>query len=131
MNANKIGSVIKARLLASNEVADLIKKEVHPIVAPTGTKFPFITYRRSGVTPSYTKDRKSVQDSATVDVTIHTDNYKQSMRLLEDVFNSLQAYSGIVEGIHVDEIRMINSEEDFVEDSYLQNLTFEIDVIND
>lgn len=131
MKANEIGSVIKSRLLQSDKVVMLVKKEIHPIVAPSGTAYPFITYCRTSVSPSYTKDRRSVEDTATANVIVHAATYKQSIELLNAVFDALQGYCGTIDGIHIDDIRMINSEEDFQEDCYLQSLTFEIDVIND
>lgn len=131
MKAIEIGSVIKSRLLLSSEVASLVKKEVHPLVAPSGTSYPFITYCRTGVSPRYTKDKLSVADTATIDVIVHAGTYGQSIKLIKAVFMALQGYGGTVEGICVDEIRMINSEEDFQDDCYLQSLTFEIDVINE
>lgn len=132
MKANEIGSVIKSRLLQSDKVVMLVKKEIHPIVAPSGAAYPFITYCRTSVSPSYTKDRCSVEDTATVNVIVHAATYKQSIELLSAVFDALQGGGcDTIDGIHIDDIRMINSEEDFQEDCYLQSLTFEIDVIND
>lgn len=130
MKAIEIGSVIKSLLLSKQDVTDKIKKEIHPIVAPSGTGYPFVTYCRTGVAPTYTKDKQSIEDTATVDVTIHAASYESSVEILLIVFDALQGYSGECNGIDVNEIRMVDSSEDFQEESYLQNLTFEIDITN-
>lgn len=130
MKAIEIGSVIKSLLLSKKEVTDKIKKEIHPIVAPYGTGYPFVTYCRTGVAPTYTKDKRSIEDTATVDVTIHAASYESSVEILLIVFDALQGYSGECNGIDVNEIRMVDSSEDFQEESYLQNMTFEIDITN-
>lgn len=130
MKAIEIGSVIKSLLLSKKEVTDKIKKEIHPIVAPSGTGYPFVTYCRTGVAPTYTKDKVSIEDTATVDVTIHAASYESSVEILLIVFDALQGYSGECNGIDVNEIRMVDSSEDFQEESYLQNMTFEIDITN-
>lgn len=131
MKAIEIGRVIKFLLLSKEEVANNIRREVHPIVAKEGTSFPFVTYCRTKVTPTYTKDKRSFCDTATIDITIHTASYEPSVEILRAVFNALQGYSGECDGIKVEEVRMIDSAEDFQEGTYLQNLTFEIDIIND
>lgn len=130
MKAIEVGSVIKSLLLSKQEVVDRIKKEIHPIVAPSGTGFPFITYCRTSIAPTYTKDKRSLEDTSTVDVTVHAASYESSVEILRLVFDALQGYSGECNGIEVDEIRMVDSSEDFQDESYLQNMTFEIDVIN-
>jgi hypothetical protein len=130
MKAIEIGSVIKSLLLSKQEVTDKIKKEIHPIVAPPGTGYPFVTYCRTSVSPTYTKDKRSLEDTATVDVTIHAASYESSVEILRLAFDALQGYSGECNGVEVDEIRMVDSSEDFQEDSYLQNMTFEIDITN-
>lgn len=130
MKAIEVGSVIKSLLLSKQEVTDKIKKEIHPLVAPSGTGYPFVTYCRTGVAPTYTKDKLSIEDTATVDVTIHAASYESSVEILLIVFDALQGFSGECNGIDVNEIRMVDSSEDFQEDSYLQNMTFEIDITN-
>lgn len=130
MKANEVGNVIKTLLLSSVEVTALVGQQVAALVVKSAA-FPYITYRRVSVRPAYTKDRKSSEDTTTVDVTISAGTYEQSVEVLNAVFGALQGYTGTIEGIRIDEIRMINSEEDFLGDCYVQNMTFEIDIIND
>lgn len=132
MKANEVGVVIKKLLLNNSAVSALVGKKIFPVVAPMSTDNPFVIYRRNSVAPAYTKDRNSYGDTATVDVIMACNEYGQSIELLNAVFDALQGGGcRIIDGIHIDDIRMINSEEDFQEDCYLQSLTFEIDVIND
>lgn len=130
MKANEIGRVIKARLLASAEVTALVGQKIFPIVAVQSTPAPYVTYCRTSVKPGYTKDRKSLTDTATVEVTIYAPTYEQSIAVMNAVDNALQGFRGTLEDIEVDRVRLINSEEDFQDGAALQNLVFEIDINN-
>lgn len=128
MKTNEIGSVIKSLLLSSSNLSTLIGKKVFPIIAPSGTEGDFILYRRTGVKPLYTKDRNSSGDTATVEILVVSDEYTRSVDIMNAVFVALQNKSGVIEGIDIDRIQMVDSEEEFQDDMYIQNMTFEIEI---
>ncbi|RHO65979.1 DUF3168 domain-containing protein [Parabacteroides sp. AF48-14] len=130
MKALEVGRVIKLLLLQNTEVSKLIGKNIFPVVAPEQTEYPFLLYERTNVSPSYTKDRKSFSDSVRVIVTIVCAEYEQSVDVVRAVFKALQGRRGVFEGIDVDEIRMINSNEEFQDDCIIQYIEFEVEIIN-
>ncbi len=130
MKAFEAGSIVKILLLSSDAVADLVGKRVFPVVAPENTVYPFITYRRAGVTPFGTKDRRSICDTVKVEIAIGAANYTQSMDVADAVFDAMQFPCGDMDGVIVDEIRLTDSEEYGTETCYVQEMVFEIDIIN-
>lgn len=130
MKAIEVGRIIKLLLLQNAEVLDLIGKKIFPIVAPENTEYPFLLYVRTGVSPAYTKDRKSISDTVRLGLTVACAEYEQSVDIVGAVFKALQCRSGTFDGIEVEEIRMVNSDEDFQDDCFMQNIEFEVDINN-
>lgn len=128
MRANEIGSVIKSLLLSGGDLPIMVGRKVFPIIAPPGTDGDFIVYRRTGVKPAYTKDRNSSGDTATVEILVVSDEYARSVDIMNAVFVALQNKSGVIESIDIDGIQMVDSEEEFQDDMYIQNMTFEIEI---
>lgn len=131
MKAFEVGDIIKVLLLSSNELTELVGRRVFTAVAPEKTAFPFIVYRRAGIIPCSTKDRRSVCDTVRAEITIDAASYTQSVDVANAAFNAMQMPCEDMNGIEVDEIRLTDSEEYFAEGCYVQNMTFEIDIIND
>lgn len=130
MKAFEVGNIIKILLLSSDELTGLVGKRIFTAVAPEKTASPFIVYRRVGVTPHGTKDRRSVCDTVKVEIAIGAEGYTQSVNVANAAIAALKAPIGDVEGVEVDEIRLTDSEEYFTEGCYVQDMIFEIDIIN-
>ena len=71
MNGLQIGKAIKTILEGI--------ERVYPLVADEGTSYPFVVYRRSGLTPASTKDRYSFNEIATVEVIVASNSYPESI----------------------------------------------------
>jgi hypothetical protein len=56
---------------------------VYPLVADEGTTYPFVVYRRSGLTPANTKDRYSYKEVAAVEIIVASNSYTDSINLAE------------------------------------------------
>ncbi|OAV64940.1 hypothetical protein Barb6_03050 [Bacteroidales bacterium Barb6] len=128
MNALKAGKIVKSLLKA----ADVARGNVFPIVAIEGTGFPYVTYRRTAVTPSYLKSNYpgSFEDGAFVTVSVFSDDYEQSVETADACFEALQEWRGTVGDIDVIELQLRDSDEDFTDNVFVQNLSFEIKVNN-
>lgn len=120
MSSLQIGKVIY-QLLA--------KYNAYPLVADEGTTFPFIVYRRSGLTPASTKDRFNYQELANVEILVVSDKYDESITIAEDVKSILEHSRGIYSNIKVGDIQLVSSDESFMEDSFIQKLIFKIEII--
>lgn len=120
MNGLKIGKAIKAIL------GDFQK--VYPIVADEGTTFPFIVYRRSSLVPASTKDMYNFRESATVEVIIASNNYPDSITLAEQVSDRMEKTRGMFGELNIGEVALISADEDYIDDAFIQKLTFNIEI---
>lgn len=57
MKSLEIGRIIKNILSQDEELSRQVGSKIFPLVADKGTSFPFIVYRRDGLTPSSNKDK--------------------------------------------------------------------------
>lgn len=129
MNALHSGIIIK-RLLLDSPAKQRTKGRIYPIVAPTDTPAPYVTYQRVGTTPSGSKDRYSEEDSASVVVSVFTMKYEDSVSLADEISVSLSRGRTIIEGMQISGIRLTGSSEDIQDNAYVQYLTFNIDFNN-
>lgn len=121
MSGLQIGKAIKAILSGIDKV--------YPLVADEGTTYPFVVYRRSGLTPASTKDRYSFRESASVEIIIASNTYPDSINLADQVKEKMEGTRGTYSGLNIGEITLTNADEDFLEDTFIQKLTFNIEII--
>lgn len=120
----KVGRVIHTEL---SDIAPCFA-----IVAENGTKFPFITWRRTALSCIDTKDFYNVQETATMVITIAATTYAESLQLAQAVKIRLDHRAGrkyeteTEDPIYIDEIRLTNASEDYVDGAYVQILTFDV-----
>ena len=117
-NTLRIGEVIYARLKQF--------KNVYPLVADEGTTFPFMIYRRSSGYSISTKD--GIWSSvANIDVMIAAQSYEESIELADKVLLQLESTHGNVAGFDIWSIRMVDSNETYIENSFIQELKFSVE----
>ena len=121
MSGLQIGKAIKTILSGIDKV--------YPLVADEGTTYPFVVYRRSGLYPSTTKDRYSYREMATVEVIVAAATYPDSITLAEKVKGKLEHTRGKYNDITVGDILLVNADEDYLEDAFIQKLTFQIEIL--
>lgn len=121
MSGLQIGKAIKTILSGIDKV--------YPLVADEGTTYPFVVYRRSGLYPSTTKDRYSFREMATIEVIVAAANYPDSITLAEQVKGKLEHTRGKFNDITIGDILLINADEDYIEDAFVQKLTFQIEIL--
>ena len=73
-----------------------------------------------------TKGSYSVNESVTVDVVIASKDYIDTIELADYVRDALEGRRGNFSGIEINDIRMISADEEYIEDTFIQNLTFDI-----
>lgn len=123
MKAIKIGEKIFGILSNSEDVTEYVGKKIFPIVADASTSFPFIVYKREETIYEGTKDKKNY--SPTVSIYIASETYKQSIDIADIVIDTLVDY----EDEDIDFIKLVNSEEKFEENTFIQMLTFKIELV--
>lgn len=122
----QIGKAIYELLSGNTDIAAKISNKIFPLIATNNTSFPFIIYKRTNIIPAYTKDRFSANDTLMMDVVIASDKYNEAIELADLVRNTLEGKRGTFANIQVDDIRLVSADEDYNEDTYIQQLTFKI-----
>ena len=103
-------------------------KNVYPLVVDKNVKFPFVVYRRTGMQAANSKDRFCYSETATVEIIVASDNYNESIDVASIVLYRLEHTRGEFNDIIISEIELLDADEDFIEDTYIQKLTFKIEI---
>lgn len=117
-------SVLKSiyKLLVANEdLVAMVDNKMFPLIANENTTFPFIVYQRDSIYTEYTKDWRC-NDNINISINIAATTYNQSIEIAELVRTA-------IEGKRIDNIntiRLISMNEDYLEDTYIQNLQFNV-----
>lgn len=108
-------------LVANKDLVVIVKNRMYPIIANENTVFPFIVYQRDSIYTEYTKDCRC-NDNINISINIAATTYNQSIEIAELVRTA-------IEGKRIDNIntiRLISMNEDYLEDTYIQNLQFNV-----
>lgn len=122
MDSLNIGKAIYTILQTSID----IDKKIYPLIADEGTTFPFIIYKRTGLTPESTKD--NTNENVSVEINIASSNYSESIDLAIKVRKALEHKKGTYSDIAIEDIVIDDATEDFIEDTFIQTLTFKIEL---
>lgn len=101
---------------------------IYPIVAEQGAQYPFALYRRISFTPSYTKDRHDYQDVIGIEITICSTSYKESLSLVQKIKDRMELLRGRWRDTIVYNVSVIDSNETWNDDAYVQRLVLQITV---
>lgn len=122
MDSLNIGKAIYTILQTSID----IDKKIYPLIADEGTTFPFIIYKRTGLTPESTKD--NTNENVSVEINIASSNYLESIDLAIKVRKALEHKKGTYSDIAIEDIVIDDATEDYIEDTFIQTLTFKIEL---
>lgn len=114
------------RMSISEELTAEVENRMFPVALSAETKFPFICYERSSVSPLRTKDIRTGEDAVTVDVFVFSDNYKESVQVAELVRKALDCTGGIYSTFRVTGCYMTDAMEAFSDNVYMQQLVFNL-----
>lgn len=120
MELVKIGKYFKDLILSNEAVSEDLDDKIFPLVAVEGTTFPFLVYRRSGYRPSSNKDLED--EIVNLEVSILSDSYEGGITVTDNVLDALIGHSSQ----HIDRVRILGTNEDFLQDTYIQRLQLEI-----
>ncbi|MDR1582068.1 MAG: hypothetical protein LBS55_02225 [Prevotellaceae bacterium] len=130
MDAREIGKAIKYLLFQNEDVKRMIGNNLFPFPATEGTSFPFVTYMMEGLTPRYTKDGTDFEDTIIIELNIWSDLYGKKIEVANACHRALQGKRGNIEGFEIAGIRRTGESELFVEETYGQSVTYEINIDN-
>lgn len=103
-------------------VNQYLSNKIFPIVANNGTDLPFLIYRRYSYTPQSDKDYTN--ERAEIEVRIVANKYEDSVNIADAVGDALNNYKDN----EVEQIRLITSDEDFLDEAFVQTLNFQIEL---
>ena len=123
MNSLKVGKEIYSHLKENKSLTDIVGNKIYPIIVEKDTNYPFIVYKRSNVIPDYTKDYH-FKDFVIVDIICVSNHYVESVEIATLVRESLEdkKYGDIIS------IKLESADEDFIDDAYIQTLTFNLTI---
>ena len=122
----QIGKAIYHLLSKDSRIKEKVGSKIYPLIVEESTTFPFIIYKRTNITPNYTKASYAVNESVMVDIVIASKDYIDTIELADYVRDALEGRRGNFSGIEINDIRMISADEEYIEDTFIQNLTFDI-----
>lgn len=109
----------------SIELKNKVDNKMYPLIANETTTFPFIVYRKSSMSFEYCKDG-SVGDYLQVDVIVAAKKYENSIEIAELIRETVDKKK--IDKIY--SIRLNSVVEDYVDDAYIQQLTFDVKIEN-
>lgn len=122
----QIGKAIYEMLHSDTAIMAKLQDKIFPLISEHNITFPFIVYKRTGIVPAYTKDRYTANESVTMDIIIASDKYNETIEIADLVRLSLEGKKGLYSGIQIEDVRLLSADEDFIEDTYIQTITFNI-----
>jgi hypothetical protein len=112
-------------LLANNTtITNYIGTRIFPLVLPENSNFPLVVYERR-TNPEYTKDGAALKFTIAV-ITVISNDYSQSIDIATAINNVFDDYSGTVNGINVQAIRLDSVDEIYANGAYMQKLVYNI-----
>lgn len=102
--------------------------KTYPIVADNDAKYPFIVYKRIGLSSLMCKDG-NYEDVATVEVTVVAEKYATSVDIAQQVREALENNYDTFDGMEI-ETTLQSGTEDFSDSAYTQKLTYKIKTNN-
>lgn len=123
MRSLEVGKEIYSILSKNKSLTDKVGNKIYPIIVEKDTNYPFIVYKRSNVIPDYTKDYH-FKDYVIVDIICVSNHYVESVEIASLVRESLED-KRIGD---INSIRLESADEDFIDDAYIQTLTFNLTI---
>lgn len=123
MNSLKVGKEIFSLLNKNESLIQIVGNKIYPIVVEKETTYPFIVYKRSNVISDYSKDYH-FKDNVIMDIICVSNHYVNSVEIASLVRETLEdKQQGDIRSIKLE-----SADEDFIDDAYIQTLTFNLTI---
>lgn len=120
------GAVIREILLADADVKRRTGK-IFPVMT-SKAELPYILYRRAALQHNPTKAGQPGADTVTMEVFCYTASYADGVELAEAVRKALDYAQGEKDGLIMRSCTLVDSEEDFADDAFVQCLSFNVKI---
>lgn len=119
------GEIIRAVLMSDSEVMARAKK-VFPVVEDTA-ELPYIVYRRTQLEQEPVKGRRGA-DTVGIEILCYAKGYTEGVELAEAVRDALDGKQGEADGMAMRSCYLMDSEEAWQDDAYVQQLVFNVKI---
>ena len=111
-------------ILSNDElIKGYVNNKIYPLVAEESTTFPFIIYRKNNIQTEYTKDGR-VFDVADISITVVANDYITTVNVSERIRELIEWNKEFTDA------RMISNTDEYIDNAYVQELTFSIKIRN-
>lgn len=107
---------IRTKLIEDTAVTAVIGAKCYPVVAPQKAAVPFVVLSVVNVDPTDTKTGVSTTDVFRIQADSYAANYPDCQALDRKVRTAIDKYMGDVDGIYVDGVRYLTSQDAYEED---------------
>lgn len=124
-NGLLVGKLIFLTLSNDSAITEYVGDKIYPVVAPYEVTNPYIVFTRvndSGT--QYSKDGV-YGDTINFQISVFSDKYIEAVEVANLVRNSFEDHRISNNELEIYNIRMTSASEQFVEDTYIQQLTFD------
>lgn len=120
-----VGNDIREILMQDSAITESVGENIYPIIAPEGTKDPFILYQRDKYKKSYTK-MGVYEEECHLTITVVADDYDKAIYLAYLIDNAVQGTHSNPETGCVITAELYDSTEGFDDNKYFENLIYAI-----
>lgn len=107
--------VLMRQLLVTPQVAIHVGLRVFPLLAPTSSALPFVTYQRTGVSREQTLSGPMGVATVSIQFAAYAETYLQSRRIADAVRAALDSFGGTAFGTIVGQTQLTSESDDFVQ----------------
>lgn len=119
----RIGKIVYSK------IGSLVNNRCYPLIAENGTTYPFIIYQRDSLDSTFCKDGV-YEDEVNVSVRVVTDSYNAGIDLAQSVREAMTFNNYTIEEGGTYTSLMVQADEEFSNDAYIQTLIFRITINN-
>jgi hypothetical protein len=107
--------VLRQALIDNATVAAEVGNRIYPVLAPSSSALPFITYRRVGIQREQTLSAPMGVPRVTVEMGCLATTYEAARELADAVRQVLDGYGGTADNTEVKQVHLDNELDDFVQ----------------
>ena len=123
MTAISINKHIYNILSNDSTIKEYVGNKIFPMIAEESTTFPFIIYRKNTIQTEYTKDGR-VFDIADISITVVANDYITTVNVAERIRELIEWNKEFADA------RMISNTDEYIDNAYVQEITFSIKIRN-
>lgn len=106
--------VLLNALVSATSVTSVVGTRIYPLLAPSSSALPFVTWRRTGIERFQTIGSPGGVPRVSVDYTIIATTYNQAREAADAMRRVLDGYGGSLDNTVVEQVSLENEIDDFV-----------------